>query len=216
MGDVAEGAGAARGYAGDGGVARGDTGDAEAARGCAKEGGAEDVEAARGSAGVGGAGRAARGDSGDTEAARGCAGEDITGRATRGGEGAHDYGGYRVEVEEHVELGERGSGRGGKREIRLVKNDVTRDEDSMGGEVKTPIPLMVGGVSKEDIASGARGQLMRGSGCEIGVASAPKDTKMVIRGMDAEESEVRGGVGNCLGACSIIFNPYGLEGIDTD
>jgi hypothetical protein len=40
---------------------------------------------------------------------------------------------------------------------------------------------------------------MRSSGCEIGVASAPKDTKMVVKGMDAEESEVRSGVGNCLG-----------------
>jgi hypothetical protein len=51
----------------------------------------------------------------------------------------------------------RGSGRGGKGEIRLVENDVTRDEDSVGGEVETPIPLMVGGVSDEDTASGAGG-----------------------------------------------------------
>jgi hypothetical protein len=80
---------------------------------------------------------------------------------------------------------------------------VTRDEDSVGGEVKTPIPLMVEGVSEEDTASGARGQLMRGSGCEIGVASAPKDTKMVIRGMDAKENEVTGGVGNHLGGETI-------------
>jgi hypothetical protein len=40
---------------------------------------------------------------------------------------------------------------------------------------------------------------MRSSGCEIGVASAPEDTKMVVRGMDPEESEVRSGVGNRLG-----------------
>jgi hypothetical protein len=70
---------------------------------------------------------------------------------------------------------------------------VTRDEDSVGGEVKTPIPLMVGGVSEEDTSSGARGELMRSSGSEVGVASAPEDTKMVVGGMDAEESEV--GVG---------------------
>lgn len=70
----------------------------------------------------------------------------------------------------------------------------------MGGEVKTPIPLMVGGVSEEDTASGARGELMRSGGGEIGVASAPEDTKMVVRGVDAEENEVRSGVGNRLGA----------------
>jgi hypothetical protein len=76
---------------------------------------------------------------------------------------------------------------------------VTRDEDSAGGEVKTPIPLMVEGVTEEYTASGARGELMRSSGSEIGVASALEDTKMVVRGMDAEESVVRSGVGNCLG-----------------
>jgi hypothetical protein len=34
---------------------------------------------------------------------------------------------------------------------------VTRDEDSVGGEVETPISLMVGEVSEEDTASGAGG-----------------------------------------------------------
>jgi hypothetical protein len=34
---------------------------------------------------------------------------------------------------------------------------VTRDEDSVGGEVEASIPLMVGGVSEEDAASGAGG-----------------------------------------------------------
>jgi hypothetical protein len=45
----------------------------------------------------------------------------------------HDSRGHKVEIEEHVKLGERGSGRrgGGKGEIQLVENDVTRDEDSM-------------------------------------------------------------------------------------
>jgi hypothetical protein len=78
-----------------------------------------------------------------------------SGRTCR--EGGHDCGGHRVEVEEYVELGERGSRRGGKGEIRLVENDVTRDEDSVGGEVETPIPLMVGGVPEEDTTSGAGG-----------------------------------------------------------
>ena len=40
---------------------------------------------------------------------------------------------------------------------------------------------------------------MRGSGSEIRVASAPKDTKMIIGGVDAKKSEVRSGVGNRLG-----------------
>jgi hypothetical protein len=32
---------------------------------------------------------------------------------------------------------------------------VTGDEDSVGGEVKTRVPLMVWGVAEEDTASGA-------------------------------------------------------------
>jgi hypothetical protein len=123
-------------------------GTAKAARGCAREGGA---------------GGATQGDSGGVEAARGCAGEGVASgtRARRSRrtckEGGHDCGGHRVEVEEHVELSERGSGRGGKGEIRLVENDVTRHEDSVGGEVETSIPLMLGGVSEEDTTSGAGG-----------------------------------------------------------
>jgi hypothetical protein len=59
-------------------------------------------------------------------------------------EGWYDSGGHGVETEGHVEVGERGSGRrGGKGEIRLVEDDVTRDGDSVGREVKTPVPLMV-------------------------------------------------------------------------
>jgi hypothetical protein len=83
--------------------------------------------------------------------------------------------------------------------IRLIENDLTRNEDSVGGEVKTPITLMVGRVTEEDTTRKARGKFMRISGSEIGVASAPEDMKMGVRGTDAEESEVRGGVGNCLG-----------------
>ena len=90
---------------------------------------------------------------------------------------------------------------------------MTRDEDSVGGEVKTPIPLMIGRVAEEDTTSGARGELMRSSGSEIGVASAPEDTKMVVRGMDAEESEVRGGVGNRLGGETVEKVGGSCEGL---
>jgi hypothetical protein len=58
------------------------------------------------------------GDAGDAEAARGCVGESVAGGATRrgavnepAGKGG-DSGGHRGEIEEHIELGERGSGRG--------------------------------------------------------------------------------------------------------
>jgi hypothetical protein len=52
----------------------------------------------------------------------------------------HDIRGHKVGLEEHVEISERGSERRREGEIRLVEDDVTRDEDSMGGEVETLIP----------------------------------------------------------------------------
>jgi hypothetical protein len=36
------------------------------------------------------------------------------------------------------------------------KNDVTRDQDAVGDEVKTAIPLVVRGVIEEEAASGAK------------------------------------------------------------
>jgi hypothetical protein len=91
---------------------------------------------------------------------------------------------------------------------------MTRDEDSVGGEVKTPISLMIGRVAEEDTASGARGELMRSSRSEIGIASAPEDTKMVVGGMDAEESEVRSGVGNRLGGETVEEVGGSAEGLN--
>ena len=88
-----------------------------------------------------------------------------------------------------------------------------RDEDSVGGEVKTPIPLMIGRVAEEDTTSGARGELMRSSRSEIGIARASEDTKMVVGGMDAEESEVRGGVGNRLGGETVEEVGGSAEGL---
>jgi hypothetical protein len=141
-------------------------------------GGAEGAGAALGCVGDGGA---ARGDRGDAEAARGYAGESGAGRAARGDSG-------------NAEAARGCAGEGGAEGA-----EAARGSAGVGGEVKTPITLMVGRVTEEDTTRGARGKLMRSSGSEIGVASAPEDTKMVVRGMDAEESEVRGGVGNRLG-----------------
>jgi hypothetical protein len=44
---------------------------------------------------------------------------------------------------------------------------------------------------------------MGSNGGEIRVASAPKDTKMIIGGVDAEKREVRSGVGNRLGGKTV-------------
>jgi hypothetical protein len=60
----------------------------------------------------------------------------------------------RIGLEKRVEVG--GWEGASKGEHIFVENNVTRDEDVMGSEVKTVIPLLVGGVAKEEAASGAR------------------------------------------------------------
>ena len=57
---------------------------------------------------------------------------------------------------------------------------MTRDEDSVGGEVKTPISLMIGRVTEEDTTSGARGELMGSGRGGVGIAGTFVDTMVVI------------------------------------
>jgi hypothetical protein len=47
---------------------------------------------------------------------------------------------------------------------------MTRDDDAVGGEVQTPVPLVVRGVAKEEAASGARRKLVRGGSGNVRVA----------------------------------------------
>jgi hypothetical protein len=66
----------------------------------------------------------------------------------------HLGGGNQIGLKEGVEI----SGWGGdsKGKHIFVEDDVTKDDDVVGDEVKTTIPLMVRGVAKEEATSGAR------------------------------------------------------------
>jgi hypothetical protein len=46
---------------------------------------------------------------------------------------------------------------GGEGEGRLVEDDMSRDDDTSSGQVKTAIPLMSEGISKKNTGGGARG-----------------------------------------------------------
>jgi hypothetical protein len=59
-----------------------------------------------------------------------------------------------IGLKKRVEIGGWGGANNGKH--ILVENNVTRDEDAVGDEVKTTIPLVVRGVAKEETMSGAR------------------------------------------------------------
>ena len=54
------------------------------------------------------------------------------------------------------------------------QDGVTRDDDMMGSELKASIALVVRGVAKEEAASGAWRQLMRGSSGSVGIAGTAK------------------------------------------
>jgi hypothetical protein len=71
---------------------------------------------------------------------------------------------------------------------------MTRDDDAMGGEVKTAIPFVIRRVPKEEAASGAWCQLMRSSSGSVGIAGTTEHTKVVVGGGRAVEGEVGGGV----------------------
>jgi hypothetical protein len=71
----------------------------------------------------------------------------------QGGQGSWGGGGTRADSR-RVEIGGWGGASEGKH--IFVENDMTRDEDVVGDEVKTVIPLVVRGVTKEEAASGAR------------------------------------------------------------
>jgi hypothetical protein len=45
--------------------------------------------------------------------------------------------------------------RGREGEICLIKNNVSRDDDVVGGEIKTPITFVVNGVSEENTSNGS-------------------------------------------------------------
>jgi hypothetical protein len=70
---------------------------------------------------------------------------------------------------------------------------MTRDDDAMGEEVNASVSLVVRGVTEENAASGAGGELMMSSDRGIGIACTTKDTKVGIGGGCAIQDEL--GVG---------------------
>jgi hypothetical protein len=65
----------------------------------------------------------------------------------------------------------------------FVEDDMTRDDDAMEGEIKTVIPLVVRRVAKEEAASGAGRQLVRGSGRGVGIAGTAEHPKVAVGGV---------------------------------
>jgi hypothetical protein len=69
--------------------------------------------------------------------------------------------------------------------------------------IKTNITLVVRGIAKEDAQSGAGGKFVGSGGREIGIALASEDAKMIIGGVNTEESKMGGGKRKCFGGKNI-------------
>jgi hypothetical protein len=108
----------------------------------------------------------------------------VDGAAREDGEAARDEvpGGMstRIRLKEGVEIG--GWGGASKEKHIFVEDDVTGDDDAMGGEVKTTIPLVVRGGAKEEAASGAWRQLMRSSSGSVGIACTAEHAEWGVGG----------------------------------
>jgi hypothetical protein len=95
----------------------------------------------------------------------------------------------------------------------LVEDDVTRDDDAVGGEVQTLIPLVVRGVAKEEAAGGARRKLMRGSSGSVRVAGTAEHAKVGVGGGCAVQGEVGSRVAHRLGGKTVEKVCGGVQGL---
>lgn len=85
-----------------------------------------------------------------------------------------------VRVEDGIKIDRRGGASKGK--YILVENDMAKNDDALGEEVKAAVPFVVRGVTEENTVRRARRQLVGSSGRGIGIAGTTKDANVVIGG----------------------------------
>jgi hypothetical protein len=59
---------------------------------------------------------------------------------------------------------------------------MTRDDDPIGREIEAPVAFVIGGVADEGTQSGTGSKFVGGGGSEVGIAGAPKDSKVMVGG----------------------------------
>jgi hypothetical protein len=72
----------------------------------------------------------------------------------------------------------------------LIKNNMSRDDDVVSGEIGTPIAFMIGGVSEENTYGEPRYQFVSGFSGEIGIAGATEHVQVLTGGGDSMKGEV--------------------------
>jgi hypothetical protein len=76
---------------------------------------------------------------------------------------------------------------------------MSRDDDVVGGEIKTPVTFVVSGVSEKNTSGGLRCQFVSGISREIRIAGTTKHAQVLIGGGNSMEGEVWTGRANRLG-----------------
>jgi hypothetical protein len=66
-----------------------------------------------------------------------------------------------------------------------MKNNVPRENDIVGGKIKTPVTFVISGVSKENTSGGPRCQFVVGFGREIRIAGTTEHAQVLIGGGDS-------------------------------
>ena len=67
---------------------------------------------------------------------------------------------------------------------------MTRDDQSIGREVKAVVSFMVSGITQEDAESRARGEFVGNCGRQVGITFAAEDMKVIICWRCAKKGEV--------------------------
>jgi hypothetical protein len=84
-----------------------------------------------------------------------------------------------VGIKKRIEVGGWGGGISKGKNL-LIKDNMVRDDDVVGKEVKALVPLVVRGVTEEEITSGVGGELVWGSDRGVGIARTTIDSKVDI------------------------------------
>jgi hypothetical protein len=70
--------------------------------------------------------------------------------------------------------------RGGEREAGLIKNHVSRDDQTVCGEIKATVAFVIRGIAKEDTPGRTRSELMRHGCNSVRVTRAAENSEMLI------------------------------------
>jgi hypothetical protein len=101
--------------------------------------------------------------------------------------------------------------RGREQEICLIKNNMSGDDNLVGGEIETPVSFMVSEVSEENTSGGPGCQFVSGFGGEIRISGATKHAQVLIGGGDTMEGDVWTGRVDRLGKEAIQQICGGVE-----